>query len=108
MGSFLRSLLPLMLAVVLGVTATPAHAGATEHSTHAGHALYHDGHCPSHHSHGHATMAECWQGGPFFSLSLCAAGLIHDDSTIRTRQPWDNDSAKSALSEAPTPPPRSA
>jgi len=108
MRSFLRSILPLMLAVVLGVTVMPAHAGAAEHSTRAGHALHDDGHCASHQHQSHATMAECLQGGTFLSLSFCAAGLVRDASQIGTHHPSDDESAKSALSEAPIPPPRSA
>ena len=47
MRSGLRSFLPLILAVVLGLAAAPAHTGTAEHLTQAGHALHHDGHCPS-------------------------------------------------------------
>jgi hypothetical protein len=106
MESFLRSLLPLMLAVVLGVTATPAHAGAAEHSTHAGHALHDDGHCASHQDQGHATMAECVQGGHCIYPNQWAAGLAYD--AAGTWHPAHDESAKAAPSEVLTPPPRSA
>jgi hypothetical protein len=107
MRSFLRSFLPVVIVAILGLGAAPAHAATAEHLTQAGHALHENGHCPSHHSHGHATMAECWQGGHFLSLSLCAAGLTHSASHM-TWHASNDESAKSALSEAPTPPPRSA
>jgi hypothetical protein len=107
MRSFLRSLLPLMLAVVLGVTATPAHAGVAEHSTRAGHALHDDGHCASHRDQRHATMAECLQGGHCIYLNQWAAGSIYDAAQAGMWHPAHDESAKPAPSEVSTPPPRS-
>ena len=108
MRSFLRSFLPLMLVVVLGLAAAPAHTVTAEHLTHAGHALHDDGHCASHHSHGHATTVECLQGGYCLSLSLCAAGLHYNTSQRGTWHAARDESAKPGPSEVSTPPPRSA
>jgi hypothetical protein len=108
MRSFLRTFLPLVLVLVLGLAAAPVHTGTAEHLTQAGHTLHEDGHCASHHSHGHVTMAECLQGGHSLSLSLCAPGSLH---TVLQRGTWHashDESGKPAPSEASTPPPRSA
>jgi hypothetical protein len=107
MRSFVRSFLPLMLVLVLGLAAPPVHTGTVEHMAQAGHLLHEDGHCASHHSHGHVTMAECLQGGHCLFLSLCVAGSTHISQTGTWHASHD-ESAKPAPSEALTPPPRSA
>jgi hypothetical protein len=107
MSSFLRSILPLMLAVVLGVVAMPAHAGAADHSTQAGYALHEDGPCASHQDQGHATMAECPQGGNCIYLNQGAAGMIYA-AQAGTWCSEHDETAKLVPSEVSTPPPRSA
>ena len=108
MGSFLRSFLPLLLAVVFGLAAAPAHTGTAGHSRLAGHSQHDDGHCASDQGHGHATAAECLQVGHCIPLSPCTADLARERSQRGVRHAPHDERAKSTPPEALTPPPRSA
>jgi hypothetical protein len=108
MSSFVRSFLPLLLAVVLGLAGAPTHTGTSERVFPAGQSLYDDGHCASHEGHGHATAAECLQVGHCISLSPCTGALAREPSQRGVRHAPHDERAKSTPPEASTPPPRSA